>query len=113
MYTHTCTRALGVLFQFQNNFTVTQANRRYVESLSRRLAEDITMAVEFRHRSWFDDVHVASTTSWLAALRHDGAALVASDDLEHEIAQPDRQQWYESDAFHAKLETKTRNNNNI
>ena len=86
MYTHTCTRALGVLFQFQNNFTVTQANRRYVESLSRRLAEDITMAVEFRHRSWFDDVHVASTTSWLAALRHDGAALVATDNLEHEIA---------------------------
>ena len=43
-----------VLFQFHNSFSPTVANRAHVTWCRERLQAHIRMAVEFRHRGWFD-----------------------------------------------------------
>jgi uncharacterized protein YecE (DUF72 family) len=50
------------------------------------------MAIEFRERSWTDDIHLSDTITFLRHLRAEGVVLIASDDLEHEMHQSDRGQ---------------------
>jgi uncharacterized protein YecE (DUF72 family) len=80
-----------VIFQFQSSFGPSAAHRLIVEECRRRLDASMTMAIEFRHRGWFREENslLESTLKWLREL---GIALIAADDLLHEMAQPDRAQ---------------------
>lgn len=64
----------AVFFQFPPWFVRSRASRRYLESLPDRMS-DIQVAVELRHRSWFDDDPAAT----LEFLRRLGLAYVAVD----------------------------------
>ena len=86
---HPTTRLGVVLFQFQSSFAPSEAARRTVEECRRQLQAGVPMAIEFRCRRWIAESAVEETRCWLRDL---GIALVASDDLAHEIAQPDRAQ---------------------
>ena len=78
-----------VVFQFHTSFGVSASNRGKVEELRSRLDKKIRMAVEFRDRAWIVGAVGDETVRWCARL---DLALVASDELAHETAQPDRQQ---------------------
>ena len=78
-----------VVFQFHTSFAVSPSNRRKVEELRSRLDREIRMAVEFRDRAWIVGAVGDETVRWCASL---DLALVASDELAHETAQPDRAQ---------------------
>ena len=78
-----------VVFQFHTSFAVSPSNRRKVEELRNRLDREIRMAVEFRDRAWIGGETGDETVRWCARL---DLALVASDELAHETAQPDRAQ---------------------
>ena len=79
-----------VVFQFHTSFAVSPSNRRKVEELRNRLDREIRMAVEFRDRAWIARGETGDeTVRWCARL---DLALVASDELAHETAQPDRAQ---------------------
>ena len=79
-----------VVFQFHTSFAVSPSNRRKVEELRNRLDREIRMAVEFRDRAWIARGETGDeTVRWCACL---DLALVASDELAHETAQPDRAQ---------------------
>jgi uncharacterized protein YecE (DUF72 family) len=79
-----------VVFQFHTSFGVSPSNRRKVEELRNRLDREIRMAVEFRDRAWIARGEVGDeTVRWCSRL---DLALVASDELAHETAQPDRAQ---------------------
>ena len=79
-----------VVFQFHTSFAVSPSNRRKVEELRNRLDREIRMAVEFRDRAWIARGETGDeTVRWCSRL---DLALVASDELAHETAQPDRAQ---------------------
>ena len=79
-----------VVFQFHTSFGVSPSNRRKVEELRNRLDREIRMAVEFRDRAWIARGEAGDeTVRWCSRL---DLALVASDELAHETAQPDRAQ---------------------
>jgi len=84
-------RKLGaVIFQFHLSFRPSAENLEYVLDCRSKLNARYNMAVEFRCRSWF------TNPSWkcrmVHALREQGIALVAADELEHETFQKDKQQ---------------------
>ena len=62
---------------------------RLVEGCRAKLDSRCAMAVEFRSRRWLEPSGHSRLVAWLRDL---GVALVASDDLEHELNQPDRSQ---------------------
>src|SRR5262249_18890859 len=56
-------RLLGLLGQFPQSTANTETNRRWVERLGRSL-EGLSLAIEFRHRSWDQP----GTLAWLRSL---------------------------------------------
>lgn len=56
----------ALLFQFPPWFTRRKDNRAYLLEVAAR-CRPLTVAVEFRHRSWLDDEHVADTLDFLTA----------------------------------------------
>jgi hypothetical protein len=72
-----------VVFQFQLSFQPSEDNKRHVEWCRANLHPDYQMAIEFRHRGWVrDEAAIQSTVQFARGL---GCALVAEDDLEHEV----------------------------
>jgi uncharacterized protein YecE (DUF72 family) len=65
---HSAGKLGAVLFQFPQYFTISKANKAYVEEAVERLP-DYRIAVEFRHKSWLEDRNVEETLSFLA--KHD------------------------------------------
>jgi uncharacterized protein YecE (DUF72 family) len=58
-------RKLGViLFQFPPWFTIKRANKEYLHEVMRRCAP-MRVAVELRHKSWFDGANAKETLEWL------------------------------------------------
>ena len=78
-----------VVFQFHTTFGVSPSNRAKVEELRTRLDPKLQMAVEFRDRAWIVGAVGDETARWCSRM---DLALVASDELAHETAQPDRAQ---------------------
>ena len=78
-----------VVFQFHTSFGVSPSNRAKVEELRHRLNPELRMAVEFRDRAWIVGAVGDETARWCSRM---DLALVASDELAHETAQPDRAQ---------------------
>ena len=78
-----------VVFQFHTSFGVSPSNRAKVEELRHRLNPELRMAVEFRDRAWIVGAVGDETARWCGRM---DLALVASDELAHETAQPDRAQ---------------------
>ncbi|MCL6516566.1 DUF72 domain-containing protein [Alicyclobacillus sp.] len=66
----------AVLFQFPPWFVASDANRRYLDEVAERMAGHL-LAVEFRHRSWWQDDHAPET---LDQLRRLGAVNVVCDE---------------------------------
>lgn len=94
---HDCLRPLSkakklgvVVVQYQSSFAPSAETRRIVEACRSRLAPNVQMAVEFRHRGWLHEgAALEATLEWLSTLR---VTLIASDDLLHEMQQRDRAQ---------------------
>jgi len=83
-----------VIFQFQLNFIPNESSRTYVEHCAEMLDTAFSMAVEFRNRKWLEGEQLSLTVDWLSKLRSPkGVALVACDDLEHEVYQKDSDQF--------------------
>lgn len=60
---------LGVLlFQFPPWFVCNDVNQGYVEQVVERM-KGYTLAIEFRHRSWFTEEQANATLEWLRQLR--------------------------------------------
>jgi uncharacterized protein YecE (DUF72 family) len=78
-----------VVLQFHTTFHPNSVNTEYIRRCRRRLRSDCRMAVEFRQRSWLRGAQRTKTLQMLAGIE---AGLVASDDLEHEVRQRDRDQ---------------------
>lgn len=78
-----------VVAQYHTSFSPTDANRRAVAELRRRLDVRINLAVEFRNRTWLAATEAPRTCALVESL---GCALVASDELVHETAQRDKAQ---------------------
>jgi uncharacterized protein YecE (DUF72 family) len=58
-------KKLGViLFQFPPWFTIKRANKEYLHEVTRRCAP-LRVAVELRHKSWFDGGNATETLEWL------------------------------------------------
>ena len=79
-----------VLLQFHLTFKPNPTNTEYIRRCRRRLRSDVRMAIEFRDRSWLHGNQRAKTLRFLSNLPATG--LVASDDLQHELHQRDRDQ---------------------
>lgn len=79
-----------VLFQFQISFAPCRSNQEYIRQVRARLDPRVHMAVEFRNRGWF--VEEGQRQPTVRLLTELGACLVASDDLQHEMFQKDREQ---------------------
>eukprot|EP00271_Cylindrocystis_brebissonii_P014912 TRINITY_DN3659_c0_g1_i3.p1 TRINITY_DN3659_c0_g1~~TRINITY_DN3659_c0_g1_i3.p1 ORF type:complete len:884 (+),score=144.68 TRINITY_DN3659_c0_g1_i3:411-3062(+) len=82
----------AVVFQFQTNVKPCVESYRHVEWCRQHLDSKYQMAVEFRSRQWYDAEHVAATTAWMRGL---DIALIASDDLKHEMgpSRGGREDW--------------------
>ena len=65
---HSAGKLGAVLFQFPQYFTISRANKTYIESCIERLP-DYRIAIEFRHKSWLEDRNVEETLSFLE--KHD------------------------------------------
>jgi uncharacterized protein YecE (DUF72 family) len=61
---HSAGKLGAVLFQFPQYFTISRANKTYIESCTERLP-DYRIAIEFRHKSWLEDRNVEETLSFL------------------------------------------------
>ena len=78
-----------VLLQFHTSFYPSTDNMQYIRTCRRHLRDDVRMAVEFRNRNWLRGEQKRTTLRLLQSI---GCGLVASDDLEHEVKQRDRNQ---------------------
>mmetsp|Transcript_11394 Transcript_11394/g.15199 ORF Transcript_11394/g.15199 Transcript_11394/m.15199 type:complete len:554 (-) Transcript_11394:159-1820(-) len=92
-----------VLCQFHTSFGPTPQNEAYVQHVRKRLRSDVRLAVEFRNRSWFENDTTTTTCgdnatattrleTTIHQLKQKNIALVASDDLLHEVKQRDKNQ---------------------
>src|SRR5919201_3802029 len=61
---HSAGKLGAVLFQFPPWFVISRKNKAYIEEAAGRL-EDFRMAVELRHKSWFEGSNVEETLSFL------------------------------------------------
>jgi uncharacterized protein YecE (DUF72 family) len=61
---HSAGKLGAVLFQFPQWFTISRANKAYIEECAGRLP-DYRIAVEFRHHSWLEDRNVEETLGFL------------------------------------------------
>ncbi|HEX6398909.1 MAG TPA: DUF72 domain-containing protein, partial [Actinomycetota bacterium] len=61
---HSAGKLGAVLFQFPQYFTISRANKAYIEEAVERLP-DYRIAVEFRHKSWLEERNVEETLSFL------------------------------------------------
>lgn len=61
---HSAGKLGAVLMQFPQYFTISKANKAYLEQCIERLP-DYRLAVEFRHTSWLEDRNVEETLSFL------------------------------------------------
>ena len=61
---HSAGKLGAVLFQFPPWFVISRRNKAYIEECAERL-RDFRMAVELRHKSWFDGSNVEETLSFL------------------------------------------------
>ena len=61
---HSAGKLGAVLFQFPQWFTISRANKAYIEECAARLP-DYRVAVEFRHRSWLSEANVEETLGFL------------------------------------------------
>lgn len=75
----------AVVFQFQLNVVPSPEAMEHVEYCARKLLPGLRMAVEFRNRLWLSEQQLPATTAWLGALRDEGVALIACDDLASEV----------------------------
>jgi len=79
-----------VLLQFHTSFHPNSQNSEYIRRCRRNLRSDVRMAIEFRDRNWLRGRERKKKTMHL--LQSIQCGLVASDDLEHEVKQRDRNQ---------------------
>jgi uncharacterized protein YecE (DUF72 family) len=63
---HSAGKLGAVLFQFPQWFTISRANKAYIEECAARLS-DFRVAVEFRHRSWMTPENLEETLGFLEA----------------------------------------------
>jgi uncharacterized protein YecE (DUF72 family) len=63
---HSAGKLGAVLFQFPQWFTISRANKAYIEGCAARLP-DFRVAVEFRHRSWMSSENAEETLGFLQA----------------------------------------------
>jgi uncharacterized protein YecE (DUF72 family) len=61
---HSAGKLGAVLFQFPPWFVISRRNKTYIEECAERL-RDFRIAVELRHKSWFDGSNVEETLSFL------------------------------------------------
>lgn len=61
---HSAGKLGAVLFQFPQWFTISRANKAYIEECAARLP-DYRVAVELRHKSWMEERNVEETLSFL------------------------------------------------
>src|SRR5437879_6770248 len=64
---HSAGKLGAVLFQFPPWFVISRKNKAYIEEAAERL-QDFRMAVELRHKSWFEGSNVEETLSCLESL---------------------------------------------
>lgn len=75
-----------VVFQFHLDFVSSSSTCvEFLSYISSNLDQRYKIAVEFRNRSWLSPESLQNTLEILRSLRPHGVALVASDDLEHEL----------------------------
>lgn len=74
-----------IVFQFSNEFSCNEKNQNYIKHCASMLQSSFLIAIEFRNRSWISSDNLSSTVSLLRNLRPNGACLIASDDLQHEL----------------------------
>ena len=76
-----------IVFQFLTTFIPSSKSRSYIEYCAAHLNPHYKMAIEFRSRLWLNHENIESTLHFLRNVRPEGIALIASDDLEHEMKQ--------------------------
>jgi len=72
-----------VIFQFQLNFAPSEENKEHIRWCRSMLDPSYGMAIEFRNRQWVrDEATIRETVEFAKSVN---CALVAEDDLEHEV----------------------------